>query len=541
MVNNCRTFVNDSSHPVSKHRLAPHLIGATMHVLADTWAHQDFIGLKRKLINGLEDGAMSFKFLTSAEQNAAIRWLSGNGWSATDTSFSTPASAFREGDFGVADRTPGVGGRDQITFLGHGRVSHWPDHSGILWRYFPKWAGGDPIVKNNPEAYVDAFLHLIEAMRCIRTNEQYYPFELTPANVRKVLGATGAVECPALTVDGLKEICLLFWMDRGAGRIAKWNEFTWHAGLPDVDWDEGIASHGENWRKLQKELGIGVAPAWKCGKSEWLGKAKELIALSKKAKLPGVPANAFVALDYVKFNYAAKLHYRSIKTALATAFKQDLFGDWHDGAAFVEDMTAAGAMETWRRDVLTKLDGVIKNAASRQDQDDVALVLQMAHGASSFEQFKTDLGLGAVASTGDTTEGRGLFSTLVSNSLREILTLPTTLPGASDPAATETTFDVRVLPTTAEWMQMSYVRFSSRTGKLSKIDSSLEAYNREPSTGTATTLISACQVWLHSSREENRRVAVEYLLASANRAREAMLPPTKVTSATKPSSVRFGA
>lgn len=125
-----RAAILDQNKPYSLHRL-----GITMHVYADTWAHQGFAGVLNE-INDVED------------------------FDETDNS-----GVFEGGlnDFiaSVLD--------DVVPPLGHGRANVFPDMPFLLWKY--KNGHGIEITRNNTQIFCEAADALCKAMKRYRLKD----------------------------------------------------------------------------------------------------------------------------------------------------------------------------------------------------------------------------------------------------------------------------------------------------------------------------------------------------------------------------------
>lgn len=106
---------------------ALHRLGITMHVYADTWAHQKFSGIQNDTnrVNALEAGEKSF----GKDIEDYLRTLF------------------------VGENVP----------LGHGAALHFPDMPYLKWGYMS--GEGEPIYRDNTEIFVEAADHLCRAMQ----------------------------------------------------------------------------------------------------------------------------------------------------------------------------------------------------------------------------------------------------------------------------------------------------------------------------------------------------------------------------------------
>ena len=123
-----RACVNDHAKPYALHRL-----GITMHVYADTWAHQGFAGIVHE-VNGISDMKSNNKALDE-------RW------------FAEIASRF------IGHAFP----------LGHGAALSYPDRQSLIWEYTN--GRGKKIERNNSALFLEATDKMCRAMQCFRKND----------------------------------------------------------------------------------------------------------------------------------------------------------------------------------------------------------------------------------------------------------------------------------------------------------------------------------------------------------------------------------
>ena len=127
-------------------------VGIAMHVLADTWAHQNFAGTPSLVINNtnlhffelLENGQrrlIDFRHNPSAEDNLERSIYTNSLYQAQENS---------------------------VMNLGHGRAGHLPDYSFVRYAYLPAWADYEEVIKDNPSDYYHAFCQMINAMKYLR-------------------------------------------------------------------------------------------------------------------------------------------------------------------------------------------------------------------------------------------------------------------------------------------------------------------------------------------------------------------------------------
>lgn len=118
------------------------LLGARAHVIADTWAHQDWSCVNHEIntyydVNDDPVGRQS------------IDYALGNG----DWTNVVLSSLSHDNLKAVPNGT---------LYIGHGWMGHLPDYSFLRYRYKPCWRGADedPVVRDNRIEYASAFLEL---------------------------------------------------------------------------------------------------------------------------------------------------------------------------------------------------------------------------------------------------------------------------------------------------------------------------------------------------------------------------------------------
>jgi hypothetical protein len=379
IVNNCREMIHDNkSHfyfenlndeiHESKNKLKLHcyLIGVTMHVFADTWAHQDFCYSSDWRVNGYKNVKMN-------NSEYSIKWQGVH----PELTGRLPV---REGDKKLigdsfkgtvfhwtrTEHSPHLTSQSDGSSTGHGQLGHIPDNSSLVWEYHPQWSD-KPIVRNNPIIYFDAFIHLIWAMHCIRTNQKYVPFNYTNYISKFEQAGLGNTEKIEKVWNILTKIRSPTGDDLQGGEAE-------NKKIGDK-WDQAIYNFGEDWINLIKELDLYEADSdklpirWIPGSSKWILDARIIIAsqrdkglLNHKKNSAWLTVDQFLSLDYFKFNIAAKYHYRFVKYQLAVLGERPLAEDWAGDQALIADdidaIIAKGVNNHWLQKVLIDLESI---------------------------------------------------------------------------------------------------------------------------------------------------------------------------------------
>lgn len=126
-------------------------IGIAMHILADSWAHQNFAGTPSLVINNIEkhiyeivddhDYLITFHHNPAGEDDIENRRFQ--------------SSIYR-------------GYENSIMNLGHGRIGHIADLSYIKYRYMPAWGRYNEIIRDNQNDFYFAFSQMVEALKYLK-------------------------------------------------------------------------------------------------------------------------------------------------------------------------------------------------------------------------------------------------------------------------------------------------------------------------------------------------------------------------------------
>lgn len=134
-------------HPHDYTNYFLHLLGLRMHVFCDTWAHQDFVGDNKKEINDCAGWYNFFEITPGVMEQVDWKILSTN-----------------------TEYAPVV-----VSYLGHGRLGHFPDFSWCRYYYTPAWMQNGKthmLERDNPAEYETAFFEMIKIMYKIRTGTE---------------------------------------------------------------------------------------------------------------------------------------------------------------------------------------------------------------------------------------------------------------------------------------------------------------------------------------------------------------------------------
>ena len=126
-------------------------IGIAMHILADTWAHQNFAGTPSLVINNVDPHVYEI-----VDDKEYLITFSHNPSKPDDIE----ARRYSSSLFSTDEKS--------IMNLGHGRAGHLPDIAFIKYKYMPAWGKYDEIVKDNPSDYYHAFAQMVYALKFLK-------------------------------------------------------------------------------------------------------------------------------------------------------------------------------------------------------------------------------------------------------------------------------------------------------------------------------------------------------------------------------------
>ena len=132
-------------------------IGIAMHILADTWAHQNFAGTPSLVINSTD---CRFSEIMPNGTTRPISFKHAPG--AKDD---IEKAKYNSKVFNTSE--------NNILNLGHGHAGHLPDYSFIRYKYMPAWDNYRECVKDNPADYYKAFCQMVYAMKALRSSQGF--------------------------------------------------------------------------------------------------------------------------------------------------------------------------------------------------------------------------------------------------------------------------------------------------------------------------------------------------------------------------------
>lgn len=138
--------------------------GLAMHVLADTWAHSNFIGTPSYVIN-------------NTDYNFYEILMEGDTEIQRKITFRHSATGADQPDKSLYTNSISNGVENSIMNLGHGRAGHLPDYSFVKYKYLPAWGNYNYVVKDNPSDYIHAFCQVIYALQYLRGDRESFELD----------------------------------------------------------------------------------------------------------------------------------------------------------------------------------------------------------------------------------------------------------------------------------------------------------------------------------------------------------------------------
>jgi hypothetical protein len=282
------------------------LIGLRMHVFADTWAHQDFIGDGNKSIN---DCLGYYNFIEKGECLEQLNW--------------DKLAAFK------ADSNMGFAPNVQLprAYLGHGRLGHFPDYSWCRYYYSPAWmqmgSNTKMLVRDNPVVFQTAFFEIVKVLYALKYKLSIYPNRVTLDLIfgtRKVDEIANAVR-EAITLDRSEDL------------------YT-----ETLVFEKTV----EKWRELIKKYFGGAEK--KFDNQKWRTEANSALNNSNRTKGEYIwNYEKFKITNLYNFNLAAEHHFAFVKTRL----REDLKFELDDIQFFDKSKLGLSTEVLWRPDEST--------------------------------------------------------------------------------------------------------------------------------------------------------------------------------------------
>jgi hypothetical protein len=135
------------SDQIDRTQLALMFLGIRMHILADTWAHQDFTGDNDDHINGAG-------FFNNV-------YADFDGDAFTQVTFTNTVGVWQsDNDCAAAPAIEGA-------YRGHGQMGHFPDYGWLRFLYPAAWGPANSLrLRDNPTAYQEAWCEIAQVIHC---------------------------------------------------------------------------------------------------------------------------------------------------------------------------------------------------------------------------------------------------------------------------------------------------------------------------------------------------------------------------------------
>lgn len=211
-----RMALRDCNKPRGIHRL-----GIAMHVYADTFAHQGFIGAlsdgncAKNVTSGDPDTDTRIQAVTKkelwrkvwSEIKAAVQLI----WTSLQMAFREHKSLFKYWrDF--FKRAP----------LGHAATDTFPDQPYLVWQYVD-WTGA-LVTRNNPSTFMQAFNMMTKAMQAWRAGDESMDLAKYPGMSTADTAAMEKLVCQVTDPDG--EVRHKQWCDAIAQGVFSFGSVT---------------------------------------------------------------------------------------------------------------------------------------------------------------------------------------------------------------------------------------------------------------------------------------------------------------------------
>lgn len=208
------SMIKDTKETINKYKLKDRaklaLIGIRMHVLADTWAHQNFTGIPDSSSNAING-------YLQKRNNYDTSWEDIN-WTITG---------------GDKDMAP-----NSISNLGHASAGHLPDMGWLKFRYLPKTNQGKYVERDNPKEFKEAFIGLVEALFYIKNGK--YSEDTQIIENKNFLSYSDSLKIPKNILDMITKD-IPFEKDKSVFDLsgAKWKKYFTENKVPTRDFIKG--------------------------------------------------------------------------------------------------------------------------------------------------------------------------------------------------------------------------------------------------------------------------------------------------------------
>ena len=160
-------MINDTRHYAGKPNFL-HMIGLRMHVLADSWAHQRFLGLPAMYANDLYEKTHT---RNPVQVRVNGKWEKINVCAIGTGKFHDDLSSL------AFFCSPSAPANKNVTVLCHSRVGSLPDYGCLEFRYCPHWSDGGYIERDNRQIFASAFCQMIAPLPAVPSPKpcRFYP------------------------------------------------------------------------------------------------------------------------------------------------------------------------------------------------------------------------------------------------------------------------------------------------------------------------------------------------------------------------------
>lgn len=264
-----------------------HQVGVAIHVYADTWAHQNFVGINDKQneanhvkVENINDDPeyLRSQYFRRKYTLSYLKFFKSDSkkpklWDRILEKTIVP--------LGRAFLSKALG---ELLPLGHGAMLSYPDKPYIRFNYVNGY--GEMITRNNPEEYLEASKMMYHWLRCFKLGTHAKDGEIHELN--------------ETDLDKIKELIVGLDKDDEHKR--------YHAWLKEIK--EGSFSFGEQT----------LAPHKDSGSKSWVHKALHVNSESKINHTHGKTANGFKDSDWKMFRDAIEQHRSRVNNEILPKF-----------------------------------------------------------------------------------------------------------------------------------------------------------------------------------------------------------------------------
>lgn len=148
--------INDIIYNHYKKNYLLHMIGLRLHVISDTFAHSNFVGMPAWFINNVSETVYDISSVSNPVNLTT-------SWPLTTVSKCEDCE----------EASPDKPSYNSYVYFGHRRIGHIPDYPYIKYKYKPQWLDTF-IERDNRSDFLTAFKQMITALKCIKNHLEFF-------------------------------------------------------------------------------------------------------------------------------------------------------------------------------------------------------------------------------------------------------------------------------------------------------------------------------------------------------------------------------